>query len=44
MLHDLVSRLDVGKIDDMLTGSMAPNCYAQPRPTRDVDVVVAFRI
>lgn len=26
----------------MLTGSMALNCYAQPRMTRDIDLVVAF--
>jgi hypothetical protein len=26
----------------MLTGSMAMNYYAQPRMTRDIDVVVAL--
>ena len=26
----------------MVTGSMALNCYAQPRMTRDIDLVVAF--
>ena len=26
----------------MLTGSVALNCYAQPRMTRDIDLVVAF--
>ncbi len=41
-LHDIVSRLETAGIDYMLTGSMALNCYAQPRLTRDIDLVVAF--
>lgn len=41
-LKDLVSRLEAAGIDYMLTGSMALNCYAQPRMTRDLDLVVAF--
>ena len=41
-LHDLVTRLELAGIDYMLTGSMALNCYAQPRMTRDLDLVVAF--
>jgi hypothetical protein len=41
-LRDLISRLEAGGIDYMLTGSMALNCYAQPRMTRDLDLVVAF--
>ncbi len=28
----------------MLTGSVALNCYAQPRMTRDIDLVVAFHL
>jgi hypothetical protein len=42
LLHDIVSRLDAAEIDYMLTGSVALNCYAQPRMTRDIDLVVAF--
>ena len=41
-LHDITSRLDAGGIEYMLTGSMALNCYTQPRMTRDLDLVVAF--
>lgn len=43
-LKDLVSRLETAGIDYMLTGSMALNCYAQPRMTRDLDLVVAFHL
>lgn len=42
LLRDIVTRLDAAKIDYMLTGSVALNCYAQPRMTRDIDLVVAF--
>jgi hypothetical protein len=42
LLRDIVSRLDMAGIDYMLTGSVALNCYAQPRMTRDIDLVVAF--
>lgn len=42
LLRDIVTRLDVAGIDYMLTGSVALNCYAQPRMTRDIDLVVAF--
>lgn len=41
-LRDITGRLEAGGIDYMLTGSMALNCYAQPRMTRDIDLVVAF--
>lgn len=41
-LKDVVGRLEQAGIDYMLTGSMALNCYALPRMTRDVDLVVAF--
>jgi len=40
---DVSHRLDEAKISYMLTGSMAMNYYAQPRMTRDIDVVVALR-
>ncbi len=35
-------RLDAAGIAYMLTGSMAMNYYAQPRMTRDIDLVVAL--
>lgn len=41
-LRDIVSRLEAAGIDYMLTGSVALNSYAQPRMTRDIDLVVAF--
>lgn len=44
LLRDIVTRLDAAGIDYMLTGSVALNCYAQPRMTRDIDLVVAFRL
>lgn len=42
LLRDVVSRLEGAGIASMLTGSVALNCYAQPRMTRDIDLVVAF--
>lgn len=42
VLRDLVARLDEAGIEYMLTGSVAMNFYAQPRMTRDVDLVVAL--
>ena len=44
LLRDIVARLDAAVIDYMLTGSVALNCYAQPRMTRDIDLVVAFQL
>jgi len=44
LLRDIVSRLDAAGIAYMLTGSVALNCYAQPRMTRDIDLVVAFHL
>ena len=41
-LRDIVTRLDTAGIEYMLTGSVALNSYAQPRMTRDIDLVVAF--
>ncbi len=43
IVRDVSQRLDAAKIAYMLTGSMAMNYYAQPRMTRDIDVVVALR-
>ncbi len=40
VLRDVASRLDSAGIPYMLTGSMALNAYAQPRMTRDIDIVV----
>ena len=43
IVRDVSQRLDGVGIGYMLTGSMAMNYYAQPRMTRDIDVVVALR-
>jgi hypothetical protein len=40
IVRDVSTRLDAANIGYMLTGSMAMNYYAQPRMTRDIDVVV----
>lgn len=40
VLRDLTQRLESGGVAFMLTGSMAMNFYAQPRMTRDIDLVV----
>ena len=42
ILRDLTRRLEGAGIDFMLTGSLAMNYYAQPRMTRDIDLVVAL--
>jgi len=42
IVRDVSIRLERGGIAFMLTGSMAMNYYAQPRMTRDIDVVVAL--
>jgi hypothetical protein len=42
VLRDLAGKFTQGSIDYMLTGSLAMNYYAQPRMTRDIDVVVAL--
>ncbi|MFZ4695399.1 MAG: hypothetical protein ACOYMV_09755 [Verrucomicrobiia bacterium] len=42
VVRDVSARLDRGGIAYMLTGSMAMNYYAQPRMTRDIDLVVAL--
>ena len=38
----VASRLDAAGIPYMVSGSVAMNLYAQPRMTRDIDVVVAL--
>ena len=40
ILRDISTRLDSAGIAFMLTGSVAMNQYAQPRMTRDIDIVV----
>src|SRR5262245_29479336 len=40
VLVDVSSRLDGAGIAYMVSGSMAMSFYAQPRMTRDIDVVV----
>src|SRR5437588_9742558 len=42
IVRDLSRRFEQAGIDYMLTGSMAMNYYAQPRMTRDIDIVVAM--
>ena len=42
IVRDVSTRLDGAGIAFMLTGSMAMNYYAQPRMTRDIDLVVAL--
>lgn len=43
VLKDVTGRLERADIEYMLTGSMAMNYYAEPRMTRDIDLVVALR-
>ena len=43
IVRDVSARLEGAGIDYMLTGSMAMNFYAQPRMTRDIDLVVALQ-
>ncbi|MDP3850784.1 MAG: hypothetical protein Q8Q59_09790 [Luteolibacter sp.] len=42
LLLDVACRLEEAGLDYMLTGSMALNHYAQPRMTRDIDMVIAL--
>ena len=42
LLFDITRRLEEAGLDYMLTGSMALNHYAQPRMTRDIDIVIAL--
>jgi hypothetical protein len=41
-LRDITTQPEAAGLDHMLTGSVALNCHAQPRMTRDIDLVVAF--
>jgi hypothetical protein len=42
VLRDVSRRLEGAGIPFMLTGSLAMNYYAQPRMTRDIDIVIAL--
>ncbi len=42
LLLDVARRLEKAGLEYMLTGSMALNHYAQPRMTRDIDIVIAL--
>ena len=42
IVRDISRRFEKADISYMLTGSMAMNYYAQPRMTRDIDVVIAI--
>jgi hypothetical protein len=42
IVRDISRRFEKADIPYMLTGSMAMNYYAQPRMTRDIDVVIAI--
>ncbi len=43
VVKDVSKKLQSASIDFMLTGSMAMNYYAQPRMTRDIDMVVNLK-
>lgn len=43
VLRDVTARLDRVGLPYMLTGSLAMNYYAEPRMTRDIDLVVDVR-
>lgn len=43
IVRDISRRFELAGIGYMLTGSMAMNYYAQPRMTRDIDVVVSMK-
>ena len=42
VVRDISRRFEQADVAYMLTGSMAMNYYAQPRMTRDIDVVIAI--
>lgn len=43
IVRDVSERLDRAGIPFMLTGSLAMNYYAEPRMTRDIDIVVEIQ-
>lgn len=42
VIRDISQKFSLAGIEYMLTGSVAMNYYAQPRMTRDIDVVIAI--
>jgi len=42
VLKDVIGKLESASFEYMLTGSMAMNYYAEPRMTRDIDIVIAL--
>lgn len=42
ILHQVTERLESAGIEYMVTGSLALSVYAEPRMTRDIDLVVAL--
>ncbi len=44
IVRDISKKFTEANIPFMLTGSMAMNYYAQPRMTRDIDVVVVLKL
>lgn len=42
VLKEVVCRLDEAKIPYLISGSVAMNYYAEPRMTRDIDIVVVM--
>lgn len=42
VLKDVATRLNSAQIGYMLSGSVAMNFYAQPRMTRDIDIVIVL--
>lgn len=43
ILEDISAKLMAADIPFMVTGSMAMNYYAQPRMTRDIDIVISIQ-
>jgi hypothetical protein len=42
-LFDVIDRLEAGQIPYMLSGSLALGFYAEPRMTRDIDIVIELQ-
>jgi len=42
ILKDVAEKLDGAEIPYMISGSVAMNYYAQPRMTRDIDIVITL--
>lgn len=44
ILFDVTKKLKKIGIDYMLTGSLAMNFYAEPRMTRDMDIILLLNV